>query len=69
MEWRKKWHYSEMERQRLNVIVTERENELAGKDHQVLGHFVLDQCSLKEFFLGVNNLQRLPNSRKAPSHI
>ena len=36
MEWRKKWHYAEMERQRLNVIVTERENELAGKDHQVL---------------------------------
>ena len=36
IEWRKKWHYAEMERQRLNVIVTEKENELAGKDHQVL---------------------------------
>ena len=36
IEWRKKWHYAEMERQRLNVIVTERENELSGKDHQVL---------------------------------
>jgi hypothetical protein len=35
IEWRKKWHYAEMERQRLNVIVTEKENELAGKDHQV----------------------------------
>jgi hypothetical protein len=36
IEWRKKWYYAEMERQRLNVIVTEKENELAGKDHQVI---------------------------------
>ncbi len=35
IEWRKKWHYAEMERQRLNVIVTEKENELVAKEHQV----------------------------------
>jgi hypothetical protein len=60
IEWRKKWHYAEMERQRLNVIVTEKENELAGKDHQV--HFSCHPkrhmtFSKRENFSFINNLQ------------
>ena len=35
-EWRKRWQYAEMERMRLNVIVNEKENELAGKDYKVV---------------------------------
>jgi hypothetical protein len=35
-EWQKKWKYSEMERQRLSVVLNEKEIELTGKDYQVV---------------------------------
>lgn len=38
-EWQKKWKYSEMERQRLSVVLNEKEIELTGKDYQVNVHF------------------------------
>jgi len=35
IEWQKRWKYSDMEMQRLSLVLKEKEGELAGKDYQV----------------------------------
>ena len=35
IDWKKKWQYAESERQRLSIVLNDREKELASKDQKI----------------------------------